>query len=112
MLPIYTLVKATGLAIPWTASFVMMVLIRLSSVVPQAPGNLGSFHWVTARTLIMFGLGAAHAKRFSLILWAVITLPLIVVGFFALAVTGLKMSHLHRDATAAAQSTKQGTAIE
>jgi glycosyltransferase 2 family protein len=112
MLPIYTLVKATGLAVPWTASFVMMVLLRLSSVVPQAPGNLGSFHWVTARTLIMFGLGAAHAKRFSLILWAVITLPLIVVGFLALAVTGVKMSHLRIDAAAAAKSSKQEAAIE
>ncbi|MFL6354292.1 MAG: lysylphosphatidylglycerol synthase transmembrane domain-containing protein [Bryobacteraceae bacterium] len=111
MLPIYTLVKATGLAVPWTVSFVMMVLLRLSSVVPQAPGNLGSFHWVTARTLIIFGLGAAHAKRFSLILWAVITLPLIIVGFFALAVTGVKMSHLHKDATAAAKLSKEA-AIE
>jgi uncharacterized membrane protein YbhN (UPF0104 family) len=112
MLPIYTLVKATGLAVPWTVSFVMMVLIRLSSVVPQAPGNLGSFHWVTARTLIMFGLGAAHAKRFSLILWAVITLPLVLVGFLALAITGVKMSHLHKDATAAAKLSKEEAAIQ
>jgi glycosyltransferase 2 family protein len=105
-------VKATGLTVPWTASFVMMVLIRLSSVVPQAPGNLGSFQWVTARTLIMFGLGTAHAKRFSLILWAVITLPLIVVGFLALAITGVKMSHLHKDATEAAKLSKKEAAIE
>jgi hypothetical protein len=81
----------------------MMVLLRLSSVVPQAPGNIGSFQWVTARTLIMFGLANAHAKRFSLILWAVITIPLIVVGFLALAIEGINMTHLHREATAAAK---------
>lgn len=103
ILPIYTLVRATGLAVPWTASFVMMVLLRLSSIVPQAPGNLGSFQWVTARTLIIFGLAAAHAKRFSLILWAVVTIPLIIVGFVALAITGVSMSHLHKQAAAAAQ---------
>jgi glycosyltransferase 2 family protein len=112
ILPIYTLVKATGLAIPWTASFVLMVLLRLSSILPQAPGNLGSFHWVTARTLIMFGLPAAHAKRFSIILWAVITIPLVIVGFLALAVTGVKMSHLHRDAAAAAKQNKEETALD
>ncbi|MGI8960813.1 MAG: lysylphosphatidylglycerol synthase transmembrane domain-containing protein [Bryobacteraceae bacterium] len=112
ILPIYTLVKATGLAVPWTASFVMMVLLRLSSILPQAPGNLGSFHWVTARTLIMFGLGAAHAKRFSLILWAVITIPLIIVGFLALAITGVKMSHLQRDAAAAVKLSKEEGRIE
>jgi len=112
LLPIYTLVRATGLAVPWTASFVLMVLLRLSSIVPQAPGNLGSFHWVTARTLIIFGLPAAHAKRFSIILWAVITIPLVIVGFLALAITGLKMSHLHRDAAAAAKQSNEEVAVD
>jgi hypothetical protein len=103
MLPIYAVVKSTGLAVPWTASFTMMVLLRLSSVVPQAPGNLGSFQWVAARTLIIFGLAAGHAKRFSLILWAVVTVPLIVIGFIAVAMEGINMSHLHKEAAAAAQ---------
>ena len=107
VLPIYALVKANGLAVPWTASFTMMVLLRLSSIVPQAPGNLGSFQWVTARTLIMFGLAAGHAKRFSLILWAVVTIPLIVIGFVALALEGLNMTHLHREAAAAANKDKK-----
>lgn len=106
-IPIYFLVVANGLAVPWTASFVMMVLLRLSSIVPQAPGNLGSFQWVSARTLMMFGLASGHAKRFSLILWAVVTIPLIVVGFIALAVEGINMSHLHREASAAAKDRKE-----
>lgn len=105
-LPIYALVQANKLAVPWTASFVMMVLLRLSSVVPQAPGNLGSFQWVTFRTLVMFGLAAGHAKRFSLILWAVVTLPLILIGFIALAIEGVNMTHLHKEASAAAQNRK------
>jgi hypothetical protein len=100
--PIYALVKAIALPVPLAASFTMMVLLRLSSVVPQAPGNLGSFQWVAARTLIMFNLAAAPAKRFSLILWAVLTLPLMAIGFIALAITGINMSHLRRQATEAA----------
>ncbi len=103
ILPIFMLVKANRLGVPWTASFTMMVLLRLSSVIPQAPGNLGSFQWVAARTLIMFHLGTAHAKRFSLILWAVVTLPLIAIGFVALALEGVSMTHLRKQATAAAK---------
>lgn len=103
ILPIYSLVIANRLDVPWTASFMMMVLLRLSSIVPQAPGNLGSFQWVAARTLIVFGLAAGHAKRFSLILWAVVTIPLIIVGFIALALEGINMTHLHREAAAAAR---------
>lgn len=102
-MPIYALVQASNLDVPWMASFTMMVLLRLTSVVPQAPGNLGSFQWVAARSLIMFGLGAAHAKRFSLILWAVMTIPLIVIGCIALAITGINLSHIHKQATEAAK---------
>jgi len=102
-LPIFALVEANRLAVPWTATFMLMVLLRLSSVIPQAPGNLGSFQWVAARTLIIFGLDTGHAKRFSLLLWAVVTLPLIVIGFIALALEGVSMTHLHRQASAAAK---------
>ncbi len=106
MIPIYSIVRASDLPVQWTASFTMLVLLRLSSIVPQAPGNLGSFQWVTARTLIMFGMIAAPAKRFSLILWAVVTLPLIVIGFVALALEGISLSKLHKEATTFARGRK------
>jgi uncharacterized membrane protein YbhN (UPF0104 family) len=106
ILPIYCLVRANVLPVSWMASFTMMVLLRLSSVVPQAPGNLGAFQWVAARTLMMFGLGTAHAKRFSLILWAVVTLPLLVVGFIAVTMEGINLSHLHKEATGASRERK------
>jgi uncharacterized membrane protein YbhN (UPF0104 family) len=106
-LPIYMLVRASGLPVPWTASFTMMVLLRLSSVVPQAPGNLGSFQWVAAETLMRFHLVAAHAKRFSLLLWAVVTIPLIVIGFIALTLEGVNITQLHREAAAAASNRRK-----
>ena len=103
MIPIYMLVKAYRLQVPWTASFVMLILLRMSSIIPQAPGNLGPFQWVTARTLILFGMAVAHAKRFSLILWAGLTLPLILIGAVALGLEGINMSHLQKEATEAAR---------
>jgi glycosyltransferase 2 family protein len=103
IVPIYTLILASHLQVPWSASFVMMVVIRLSSIVPQAPGNIGSFQWVAYRTLVMFGLAAGLAKRFSLILWAVVTIPLIVVGLVAITLEGINMTRLRREATAAAK---------
>jgi hypothetical protein len=84
----------------------MMVLLRLSSVVPQAPGNLGLFQGVAFRTLVVFGVYGAVAKRFSLILWAVVTLPLIIAGFLVLILSGSSIAHLHREATSAAQASR------
>jgi hypothetical protein len=54
----------------------------------------------------MLGLGIGYAKRFSLILWAVVTIPLIVIGFIAIAVEGINLAHLHREATSAAKERK------
>ena len=102
--PIYALVLANDLPVPWTASFMMMVLLRLTSIVPQAPGNLGSFQWVAAHTLMLFKLATGHARRFSLILWAIVTIPMIIVGFVALALEGINITNLHREARAAASN--------
>ena len=107
MLPIYGLVQAYNLNVPWTASFMAMVLLRLSSVIPQAPGNIGSFHWVAARSLIMFGVEGQLARRFTIILWAGVTIPLIIIGFIAVTMEGINMSHLQREATSAAKEHKQ-----
>ena len=107
MIPIYAIVRASDLDVPWMASFLILVLLRLSGVVPQAPSNLGSFQWVTAKTLMMYGLVSAHAKRFSLILWAALTLPLIVSGFVALTLEGINLSHLRKEAAASAKARKQ-----
>jgi uncharacterized membrane protein YbhN (UPF0104 family) len=107
MIPIYAIVRASDLDVPWMASFLILVLLRLSGVVPQAPSNLGSFQWVTAKTLMMYGLVSAHAKRFSLILWAALTLPLVVSGFVALTLEGINLSHLRKEAAASAKAQKQ-----
>ncbi len=103
--PIYAVVRAYNLHVPFVTSFTMMVLLRLSAVVPQAPGNLGSFQWVAARTLMLFGVLQAHAYRFSIVLWSILTLPLIAVGFVVVLFAGVSMSHLHRQATSAASDT-------
>lgn len=107
MLPIYAFVQAYNLKLPWTASFLTVVLLRLSSVVPQAPGNLGSFNWVAGQSLRMFGLDSQLANRFSLILWAGVTIPLIVIGFVAVTMEGINLGHLHREATTAVKERKQ-----
>jgi len=76
----------------------LMVILRLSSAVPQAPGNVGTFQALLAAMLVFLGYGADYAKRFSVILWAVITIPLLVVGSIALIITGAKIGELHRGA--------------
>lgn len=100
ILPIYGVAHAYGIPITLPQGLALMVILRLVTVLPQAPGNLGAFNVAVQVGLKLFGFDAGHAGRFSFVLWGVITLPLLIAGFIAFAVTGLKLRELRREAEA------------
>jgi glycosyltransferase 2 family protein len=102
VLPIYALIRAYHhlSGVSFGAAFALLVILRLGAVIPQAPGNLGTYNGIAAVGLHLFGVPMATAKRFSFILWASITLPLLIAGFIAVAITGVKMGELHGHARA------------
>jgi glycosyltransferase 2 family protein len=102
VLPIYALAQGYGIPITPGQGFALMVILRLIAVVPQAPGNLGTFQAGAVFGLVLFGVDSSLAKRFSFVMWAVITLPLLIVGFIALAITGLSLADIREQAQSAA----------
>jgi glycosyltransferase 2 family protein len=101
IVPVYAVMQAYGFdGVTWAQAGALMVLLRLGSVVPQAPGNVGLFQVLSTLGLTLFGVPGAMARRFTLILWAVVTVPLLVAGFIALVASGAKMGDLQREAQA------------
>ncbi len=101
IVPIYAIMQAYGFdAVSWAQAGALMVLLRLGGVLPQAPGNIGLFQVVSTLVLTLFGAPVAMARRFAFILFAVVTIPLLVVGFIALIASGAKMGEIHREAQA------------
>ena len=101
-IPIFASFKGYGFDdLSWTAAFTLMVILRLGSVIPQAPGNLGLYQFLTKESLEkIFNVVPAEAARFSLVLWGIVTLPLLIGGFVALSITGAKISELQEAAGA------------
>jgi len=108
IIPIWAVMKAYGLEdTRFQIAAVAMVILRLSSAVPQAPGNIGLFNAAAVMALQMFNYDPAFAKRFSLVLWAVVTLPLLIGGSIAFVLTGSRLGELLKHAeTHAAKPTK------
>ena len=101
VVPIYAVMQAYGLDEgSWRGAAALMILLRLGSVAPQAPGNVGLFQVLSTLGLTLFGVQQAMARRFTLILWGMVTLPLMIVGFAALVATGATMGDIHREARA------------
>src|SRR5262249_14207902 len=105
VLPIYAAFQGYGFDLSIGTAFALMVILRVGTVVPQAPGNLGLFQFLTRLSLEkIFNVVPAEAARFSLVLWGVVTLPLLIAGFVALAITGARITELRRAAEGEARN--------
>jgi glycosyltransferase 2 family protein len=101
IVPIYAIMQAYGFdSVSWAQAATLMVLLRLGGVLPQAPGNIGLFQVVSTLVLTLFGAPVAMSRRFAFILFAVVTVPLLLVGFIALIASGAKMGDIQREAQA------------
>ncbi len=101
VVPTYAVMQAYGLqSATWAQAATLTVLLRLTAVVPQAPGNVGLFQLISTLGLTLFGVPRGMARRFTLILWGLITLPLLAVGFLVSVASGAKMGEIHREAQA------------
>ncbi|HEV8144851.1 MAG TPA: lysylphosphatidylglycerol synthase transmembrane domain-containing protein [Bryobacteraceae bacterium] len=102
-IPIYAALRGYQFELGWGVAFAVMVILRLGSVVPQAPGNIGFYQACTIASLVHI-LGAvddvAAAKRFALVLWAIVTIPLLLGGLIAVLITEDKIGDLTRAAQA------------
>ena len=101
VIPIYGALRGYGFDLSMGVAFVLMIVLRLSTIVPQAPGNLGLFQVVVRETLVkVYNVVPAEAARFSLVLWGIVTLPLLIGGAISLAVTEARLSELQEEARA------------
>jgi uncharacterized protein (TIRG00374 family) len=99
VVPIYALMRGYGLEAltPW-AAIVMLVILRLGTVIPQAPGNLGSFQALVVASLAIFGYARAESTGFATLCFFVVTVPLWLGGFVALMLTRMRLGDIHREA--------------
>lgn len=82
---------------PWDAVAVLAI-VRLGTAIPNAPGNIGTLNAACVFALRTFGIEENPAKTFSFVLLFALTLPLIIGGAIATALTGLNLGEIHHHA--------------
>ncbi len=91
---VFALMKAYGLDLSFWVAGGVLTLVRLSTVVPNAPGNLGLINLACVMALGIFEVEKTDAKTFSIILFVALTLPLLIGGAVATALTGVNIGEL------------------
>lgn len=88
-LAFWAVVRASHLSVGVLGAFVVMTVVRVGTLIPGAPANLGTHQFATVMGLSLYGIPQAEAAAFSLIVFTVLTLPLLALGFGACLSAGL-----------------------
>ncbi len=100
IVPIWALMKAYELDLGFLAAATILAVIRVGTMIPNAPGNLGVHQAFCIIGLSLFGVDQLTSRGFAFVMWFALTLPLLLGGALALALTGLKLNeikhHAHR----------------
>ena len=90
-LALWFVMLAYGLRLNFAVAVIVMLVVRLGTAIPNAPANVGSFQFFTVVALGLFGVEKTIAAVFSVVDFAVLTVPLWIIGFFALTSNGLNL---------------------
>ena len=94
ILSVYALMKADGLDFSFWVAGGVLAVVRLGTVIPNSPGNVGLVQVACVLALGLFGLEKNDAKTFSFIMYIAWTLPLLVGGAVAMALAGVNLGDL------------------
>ena len=96
LVPIYALMAGYQLDQDWMATLVVLVIMRLGTMVPGPPSNVGVFHFFTFLALSnVLGVEEQTAKSVAGLMFFVITAPLLAGGTIALAMTGSDLREVY-----------------
>ncbi len=101
-IPYYATIKGYGFdGLGLQDAFAMMVIMRVGgALVPQAPGNIGIYLMATEIMKKIYAVPVRDADSFSMVLWGIFTLRLVIGGLVALFITGARIGELRHAAHA------------
>lgn len=79
---VFSLIKAFGFELPFWGALVILIVNTAAIMIQISPGNLGTFQFACILGLSFFGISKDSALSFSLVLHAVETLPIAVLGTY------------------------------
>lgn len=75
---------ALGLPLPFWASLLLLVVLQVGLAVPSSPGRIGVFQYLVILTLSFFPLDKNLALGYSIVLYLVIYVPIVLIGGYCL----------------------------
>jgi glycosyltransferase 2 family protein len=97
ILAFWLVMRAYRLEVSLWVAAATLIVVHLGTAIPNAPGNVGTYQFFCVVALMLFGIDKAVAGGFSVVVFVVLTVPLWVLGFLALARIGITLRVLRRE---------------
>jgi uncharacterized membrane protein YbhN (UPF0104 family) len=90
--------RSCGLEAGFWAGSAALVILRLGTLIPGAPANIGTYQFFCVLGLTLVGVARTAAASFSIVVFVMLTLPLWALGLVSLAGTGQSLYQLREGA--------------
>jgi uncharacterized protein (TIRG00374 family) len=90
--------KAFDFDLPIYASYVLLVVVSISILIPSSPGFIGVYHGGVVWTLNFFNISHNNAVSCAIVLHAAQFIPITLMGFYYLRKEHLSLKQLEREA--------------
>jgi len=96
--------------LPLSASYVLLVVVSISILIPSSPGFIGVYHGGVVLTLGYYGIASTSSEAVScaLVLHAAQFIPVTLMGFYFLYNEGLSLSQLGKEALEKSENDQSG----
>ena len=91
-LSFWLVMKAYGLHLSFWIGSAVLLIVRFGTVLPGAPGNIGTYQLFCVLGLTLFGVEKTVAAGFSVVVFVVLSVPLWAFGLIALGRTGMTLA--------------------
>lgn len=98
IIPVWALMRGYELDLSIWAASAVLIILRIGTLIPNAPGNVGLYQATLVLALGLFGVDKTTATGFSLMMFGALTLPLLIGGAIAVAFTGLNINEIRQRA--------------
>lgn len=89
---------AFGFDLPIYASYILLIIVSISILIPSSPGFIGVYHAGVVFTLSRFGIDPSNAVSCALVLHAAQFIPITLMGFYYLKKSHLSLKQLEEEA--------------
>ncbi len=104
----WLVMEAFNLKLSFLAGAVVFVIVHLGTAIPNAPGNVGTYQFFCVVGLSLFGVDKTTATAFSVMVFIILTIPLLIIGLIALGRTGMSLTQIRREINNVLQRVKIG----